>query len=217
MTEKQPRSPRNAGRPPIIAPSITENVVRALNAGNYMETAAAYAGISKDTLYRWLKRGEREKRRREDTPLPTTKKARAIEQRIRDEEEPYLAFSDAIEKALADSEVRQVGIIAKAATGGTVLKSTTTAKADGSVVKVEEHAPPQWQAAAWQLERKHPDRWGLQRKVKVEIDTEVQKELEAALAKLEAGLTPDEFSKVLGLLADEGPGEGEEEAGRGEG
>nr|WP_255724707.1 hypothetical protein [Shimazuella soli] len=79
--------------------------------GNYIETASAYAGINKTTLYDWLKRGARENRGK------------------------YRAFSNAVEKAMAEAEMRDVALIAQA-------------------------AKENWQAAAWRLERKYPARWG---------------------------------------------------------
>jgi len=87
--------------------------------GAYIETAAAYAGINKSTLYDWMKRGARAKSGK------------------------YKEFSNAIEKALAESEMRDLAVIAKA-------------------------SQENWQAAAWRLERKFPDRWG-RRKAKSEI------------------------------------------------
>lgn len=48
----------------------------------------------------------------------------------------HVEFSRAIEKAMADAEARDVALIGKAAADGT------------------------WQASAWRLERKYPDRWG---------------------------------------------------------
>lgn len=103
-----------------------ERVVDAISAGNYMETAAAYAGIAKDTLYAWLKRGARERARVEKNPRFS----------VRKEERPFVEFSDAVKKALAESEMQDVTTISTAAALGT------------------------WQAAAWRLERKFPDRWG---------------------------------------------------------
>jgi len=96
-----------------------------------METAAAYAGISKDTLYAWLKRGQREKEKKEKDPSYEIPKY----------ERQFVRFSDAVEKALAEAEMRDVMIIYEA-------------------------SKEQWQAAAWRLERKFPDRWG--RKLSVE-------------------------------------------------
>lgn len=110
------------GRPTIIG-EVSERVIEFVRAGNYVETAAAAAGISKDTFYAWLRRGARERRR--------LKKANT---RPNKTEQPYLAFSDAIQKATGEAEARDVMLIAKAAT-------------------------TQWQAAAWRLERKFPQRW----------------------------------------------------------
>ena len=105
------------GRPTKLTPPVQQKICEAIRAGNYMETAAAYAGIEKTTLYDWLRRGAREKR--------------GI----------YHEFGKAVEKALADAETRDVALIAKAA-------------ADG-----------QWQASAWRLERRYPDRWGRRERV----------------------------------------------------
>ena len=99
------------GRPDKLTPEITEAIISAIRAGAYIETAAAFAGICKDTFYRWLKEGARGE---------CKKKAQ---------------FSDAVKMALAESELRDLAVVNRAA-------STS------------------WQAAAWKLERKFPDRWG---------------------------------------------------------
>jgi hypothetical protein len=61
-----------------------------VRAGNYLETAAAHAGIAKVTLFEWLRRGNREK------------------------SGVYREFVNDIEKALADAEIHDVLNIAKA-------------------------------------------------------------------------------------------------------
>lgn len=116
------------GRPTKLNIDTHNKIISVIRAGNYIETAAAYAGIDKSTLYDWLKRGEREKQRVAQNPRCN----------IRKSEKPYVEFSNAVEKALAEAEVRDVAIIDKA-------------------------AEDQWQAAAWRLERKFPDRWGRKR------------------------------------------------------
>ena len=93
-----------------LTPLVQKRITDAITAGNYIETAAAYAGISKDTLFVWLRKGARTHRG------------------------VYFEFAKAVDKALADAEVRDVATIATA-------------------------AAIHWQAAAWRLERKHPDRW----------------------------------------------------------
>jgi hypothetical protein len=100
--------------------------------GNYMETAAAFAGVHKSTLYEWLKKGAKSK------------------------SGIYKEFSDAVKKALAEAEVRDVAIISQA-------------------------AKESWQASAWRLERKFPDKWG-----KKAIKNDNPAIEEAKLAKLHA-------------------------------
>lgn len=47
-----------AGRKPKLSKEIIENLAKALEAGNYVETACEYVGINKGTLYRWLSEAE---------------------------------------------------------------------------------------------------------------------------------------------------------------
>ncbi len=106
-----------AGRPTKLTPATQAKIVQAIVGGNDITVAAAYAGISKQTFYTWLERGRKAKTG------------------------PFADFVDAIEKAQADAEARNVALIAKAAQDGT------------------------WTAAAWWLERKYPERWGRKERV----------------------------------------------------
>lgn len=106
------------GRPVELTDEVEQQIVDAVRAGNYMEVAAAFAGISKDTLFRWLRSG------------------------ARGESERFKRFSDAVKMAMASAEVRDVALVGRA-------------------------AQTQWQAAAWRLERKAPDRWGRRDRVEV--------------------------------------------------
>ena len=121
------------GRPTKLSPEIQEKIIVAVRNGNYIETAAQFAGINKDTLYRWLHLGAQQ-----DTGA-------------------YHDFSDALHKALAQSEMMDVATI-------------TRASAD------------QWQAAAWRLERKFPDRWG--RTVKVNFSVMTDGDLQSYITSL---------------------------------
>jgi hypothetical protein len=98
------------GRPPKVTAEITQTVANAIAAGNYQRTAMQLAGISESAFYQWLEWG-------------------------REGREPYKEFAEAIEKAQAQAEARNVAII-------------------------ETAARETWQAAAWWLERRYPDRWG---------------------------------------------------------
>jgi len=138
---------KKGGRPTKLTPEILSKICDALRAGNYRETAAAFAGIRKSTFYDWIRQGAR-------APHGI-----------------YRELHDAVEKALADSEARDVALIGKAAGDG------------------------DWQAAAWRLERKFPERWGrrdrhevdanIHGKVKVSADDAIQE-----LSRLLAARTP---------------------------
>ena len=91
-----------------LTPELQALVVEALNSGNYIETAAAYAGIHEATMYRGLERGRIERTRMSDD-----------EDAVPDPEEtPYREFCEAVRKAQAVSEVQAVGLIRKAAVDG---------------------------------------------------------------------------------------------------
>jgi transposase-like protein len=88
-------TPRPLGRPTKLTPEVQESLVQMVRAGNYAETAAAYAGVDKTTLYDWLKRGRAD--------------------RLADTESPHADFSHAVEKALAHAEITDVLHIGAAA------------------------------------------------------------------------------------------------------
>jgi len=59
MAQKKKTNKRRTG-PDLLTPRVMKKIVNAIKLGNYIETACEYAGISKDTFYRWLKKGETE-------------------------------------------------------------------------------------------------------------------------------------------------------------
>lgn len=104
---------KRTGRPSKLTPDLMAKVLDALRAGNYIETACAYAGIGTTTYYRWMEQAEDDKA-----------------------DDIYREFRDAVAQARAESEVRNVALVQRAANEGT------------------------WQASAWFLERSYPRRWG---------------------------------------------------------
>lgn len=172
------------GRPTKFTQALAEKVLQYVRSGAYIETAAAAAGINKQTLFRWLREGAKGKNK------------------------SLSDFSAAVEKALGEAELRDLLIIGRAATGGEVIADVTVTKPDGTTVRDRKLSVPQWQAAAWRLERKFPDRYGITRR----IQAEVEREVEALLERIKEVLTDVEFAKVLAAI---GAGEGgQEEAGR---
>ena len=107
-----------------LNPERQARIVEALTNGNYIETSARYAGITPAGMYKWINRGNEERQRIADGEKP------------RLTETIFVDFVEAVEKARAQAEMRNVGLIQKAAMDGT------------------------WQASAWYLERSYPKRWG---------------------------------------------------------
>lgn len=96
-------------RPSKFNDEVAEKILAAIRAGNFAEVAAVYAGISASTFYEWTRRG-------------------------RAGEEPFAAFVEEVEQALASAEVRHV-------------------------VNITEAAKKDWRASAWYLPRVCRDRW----------------------------------------------------------
>lgn len=145
------------GRPRIpIDPEKTKKILAAIRAGNYMETAAAYAGISKNLLYDWIRRGEEEFER--------VRNSVGARKRVKVGEEQYFIFYQGLQEAMASAEVRDVMMITKAANGGGVLEEVEEVyDGKGNLLKktvTKRPIEPKWVASAWRLERKFPNRWG---------------------------------------------------------
>jgi len=112
-------------RPSKFTPEVRARIIQALQAGNYQDTACAFAGIAPATYYRWMA----------DAELP-------------DADKELVEFREEVIKARAEAEIRNVAQIQLAAQEGT------------------------WQAAAWYLERSHPNRWGRYQRVDVDVTVE---------------------------------------------
>lgn len=112
-----------AGRKCKLNKEIQDKIIDLLLKGNYIETAAACAGISKNTLYDWLKRGAREAERIEKGGNPNLS------------ERKFVLFSDAVDKAMADAEARDVNLLFE------------LSEEDVGTLK-------------WRLAHRYPDRWG---------------------------------------------------------
>jgi len=83
------------GAPSKFNEDRAERLLQAVRGGNYLETAARFAGISYPTLRRWIQKAD-------DPDAPPE----------------YEEFRDALEKARADAEVLALAKIQKAATEG---------------------------------------------------------------------------------------------------
>jgi transposase len=79
------------GRPTTLTPSVRENILTAIRAGNYRDVAAEWAGVSVYTLRGWCQRDKR------------------------DEEGPFHEFWLALLEAEKSAEILMVGLVVQAA------------------------------------------------------------------------------------------------------
>lgn len=166
------------GRPPKLGTIVGEDregnpihledmILSALRSGNYIEQAAAVAGINQDTIRDWVRIGQR---------APT--RAHKEHRRLTQHEQRCVAFSVALARAIAESEVYDATRIREAGLEPAVKRVTITKRVpvsdgDGKVTMVEqvevreEVLPPDWKALAWRLERRFRERWGTSTSVEV--------------------------------------------------
>ncbi len=168
-----------------LTAEVQETIVTAIRQGNYLETAAALAGIHKDTFYDWIIKGANAQ-----------------------EPDAYSNFSDAVQKALAESETDAIAAIRQAGEEHDVTRMRTIVKplldygrpvldADGNQLYIEEiieesTVETDWRALAWLLERRFSKRWGRREYLEATVtekpieemtDNEIDAELSEILEK----------------------------------
>lgn len=150
-------------RPDGTVITVADRVIAAVRAGNYLETAAALAGVRPNTIRGWLYTGNATLRAlASGTPhhdLPS--------QDLR-----YAEFADALTRAEAEAEAEDVARLQVLARGqATSRKEVTVEKRDrdGNLLETTsrtevETLPPDSTALRWRLATRHPTRWqGTQR------------------------------------------------------
>lgn len=130
------------GSTPKLTKELIEELSTFIQKGCYIETASILCGISKDTFYRWLKKGK-------------NTSTNCLEREL----------SDAVTRALAEAEMRDIEIINKAAFGSSDILATDDKgeilkDSEGNPIILEYGLPPNWRVSAWRLERKFPKKWG---------------------------------------------------------
>jgi hypothetical protein len=116
--------PRN-GRPTKLTRKLIGEIALIVSAGNTLDKSAEYHGVCKTAAYNWQARGRKE----------IARLARSKRTKPKPKERLHVEFAEAIKKARAKAQVRNVAIINEAA------KTT-------------------WTAAAWWLERTDRENWG---------------------------------------------------------
>ncbi len=183
-TKPRPGRGRPVGTTKLTA-EVQETIVTSIRQGNYLETAAALAGIHRDTLYSWIRKG---------VTSP--------------EGNRYRNFSDMLTRAMAQSEADAIEAIRQAGEEHETIKTRTTSKPlfqdgkpvlddDGNQLYItetieESTVEHDWRALAWLLERRFPRRWGHKEYLEASVtekpvaemsDSEIDSELNEILEK----------------------------------
>jgi len=167
------------GRPTKLDQSTQQVICNAIRQGLGYEQAAAIGHIHYDSFNNWRKRGQAEIERLRDNPRARPKKSEA----------PFVEFFEAVQRAKVEGELTNADIVNAAAHGGQTVTKTEFKQvkswdnnANGgnggfivteetTVTKTEETLPD-WRAAAFVLERRHPERWGRKTELSGIVKTE---------------------------------------------
>jgi len=92
------------GRKSKLNDEITDKVCKAVAAGNFLQTAAEYAGVSVSTIHAWMARGEEAQDRKE------------AGKRVPKSERKFLNFYLQVRKSRTEVEARNVVTVSRQAT-----------------------------------------------------------------------------------------------------
>lgn len=159
---RKPSTPDNVGRPTKIDQVVAhteagvpitaaERIVQLVRAGNYVETAAAAAGVGKPTFHQWLRTAAEAhgKLHRHERTTPLERKC--------------MAFAAAIDEAQGATEAQDVAELARLGRPMTITSRREERDANGQlvrVVNVSEDRPADARVLQWRLERRFRRRWG---------------------------------------------------------
>lgn len=169
-----------------LTPEVTKKFVKGLRLGLKVEDVCAVAGISTQTFYNWMN------------------KAQAGGGK------PYIDFFEAVKKAEPASKAARVKAILAAAKGGqeTTERKVVSRKSPTGETEIIEQtvivrkAPPQWQAAAWWLERRYAAEFGRRDRVE-NLNVDFSRLSEEQLERIANG---EPIAAVLASAGESGAG-----------
>lgn len=135
-------------RPTKLTPNTQQDIIQALEAGNYFDAACEYAGITGRSGYNWLERGKVEAERRDNPNVKENTKQWKTETL-------YFQFFHAVTRASAMVEVGTIAQIKRAGIG-------VSAKFDNEGNEISPAYQGDWRALTWFMEHRYPKKWGKQ-------------------------------------------------------
>ena len=148
-----------------LSRKLIERLALAVRKGLQIAQACEKAGIAEGSYYRWLSADEAGVKR---NPL-------------------IGVLREAIQKAEARFEDESLQRIREAGRGGAVVRTVVRTTRQGDTIEETTYSTPAWQADAFLLERKHPDRYS--RLVKTDVTSKGQ------AVKGYIGFSPEEWDE----------------------
>lgn len=166
--------------------TVHDVLVAHLRLGADVAVAAAKAGVTRSSVYEWLRDGGR-----------TAAAIQAGTQSVEDlspRDAAVYRFAVAAVEAVADAEAQALGNVVRLARGVQRRRVSTTYEGDRAVSRVEvvEDLPPNLAANLFVLERRFAERWNRRQQIEVNvgadaaIDSATESPLPTILAALEA-------------------------------
>jgi hypothetical protein len=179
-------------RPSKLTKKTQNKLLKGIKAGLTYERACQLAGIYYSTYRNWILWGEQEKERvNRELQIKYNEALEANKLKNTEQRESFLAkalkqikpnkffeFLELVKKTESELEEYNLSLIEEAAEGNIInlKKKKKQVLADGSEVETEEINQAvikgRWQAAAWLLERKYPERYALNIKHEAKIEQE---------------------------------------------
>ncbi len=132
------------GRSTKLTEQLQTRIIEALRSGMTEESAARTAGISPASYWAWKRRAEEALAAGDES----------------ESEQKYIAFRDAVARAWDEAHLVLAASVRQAGVPHDVTTTTEVHRPDGRIEvttkTVREH---DWRAAAWILERRHPQEW----------------------------------------------------------
>lgn len=171
-------TPRRSNRHKLHDPDVLQRLTTGLKAGLYREEAAIGAGIGTSTFYRWMKEGQAHAEAETQAALDN------LDNPEWEPDEPtrQRVIWEAVKEAEATAELAHVANVRQAAMSGA------------------------WQASAWWLERKMPQKWGRHDRVEHSGDVAVAGEPREVVPESE-----EQRLEIARILADAGALEEQEQ------
>ena len=154
---------------------LVDNFCEAVRLGVPVCRAARLAGTSSTSIRKWRKR--------------------AADPNEQDEIFQYL--EDQLQLAKSEFHKNNLTRIHNAADGGELVKKRTVTSPDGTETVDETYSRPQWQAAAWLLERRFPDDYALKNRISHEHSGTVRNE--NVNLNIEQKMTPAQAAQLASL------------------